>query len=516
MGEGGNYARQVEALLREYESLAKGKINLHLINPTPFSEEEYKARLFGLDGNPAFFGLIGTLAGHGAQRIESFSKDREPLLEYEISHLIHKVAHPEQPVIGVLSALPMDGEKDKKGQTLTPPWQVLQALRGHFNLVTLGPQVEHIPAHVKTLLLVDPGRLPDQALYAVDQFVLGGGKVMMFIDPQAERATAPATPSTLDGLLTAWGIHMPGRQVLADATYASTAVIHPGQAAVRHPAALTLPRAAMAQHDPATLKLHTVTVLSSGALAPLKRARTTFTPLLQSSGQAALFDATRFADAHTFGALLAEVATRDQPQVIAARLEGPAYSAFPDGLDGAKTGLQKAANIQVVVVADTDLLSDRVGAAAAGNTTFVLNTLDNLAAPHALANLRARPSNPGPPGRQQALRDAAERAYRGQVGELEQRLAQTEQEWQRLNPPTVATATQAVTSHPLLQALNKERLRLPMEIHALRQQAYGEVHALDRQVKQLTVFPVPLMLCLIALGIAQVRRRRRGGLRALY
>ncbi|KAF1030535.1 MAG: hypothetical protein GAK37_01292 [Pseudomonas sp.] len=513
-GELGHYAKRVERLLDEYKHLARGKINLHLIDPTPFSEEEYKARLFGLEGEQGFFGLIGIAAGHEAQRIESFNLDHEPLLEYEISRLLHKVAHPQQPVIGLLSALPMDGEQDKKGQTIAPPWQWVQTLRRHFNLMTLTPHTGQIPAHVKTLVLVDPGKLPERTLYAVDQFVLGGGTLLMFLDPQTE----PGAPSRLEALLAAWGVQMPAKKVLADATYASSAILAQGQPAVRHPGALTLPRQAMARHDVSTLKLRTVTVLNSGALFALKKSRTTLTPLLQSSGQAVLVDAERLAEPDRFDALINEITSRGQPHTIAARIEGPAYSAFPDGISATHQGLQKAAQIHVVVVADTALLDDRLwaatqknGAPFSDNATFVLNILDNLAAPEALASIRPRTHANRPSGRLQSLRDEAERTYREKTAELAQRLDHTEREWQRLNP-----RLETVTNNALLQALNKERLRLPMEINAVRLHAYAQVRTLELQVKVLNLVPLPLLLSLIAVGIGLARQRRRARRISLY
>jgi len=516
-----SYGKRVELLLKEYEKAAKGKINLHLIDPTPFSEDEYKARLLGLDDRQGFFGLVGTSAGHGPHSIDSFSPDRESLLEYEISHLIHKVIHPEQPVIGLISRLPMDGERDERNGVNTPPWQLLQEMRRQFNLVSLEPGIEQIPEHVKTLMVVHPGKLPDQTLYAIDQFVLGAGKLMMFIDPLVGLDAGITAPENarLEALLTAWGIQVPTNKVLADRDYATSVIMTTGQPPVRHPAALTLPRQAMARDDISTWKLHSVNVLSSGALAPAKKSRMTFTPLLQSSGQSALFDAERFALPAPFDSLINEAAARGQQQVIAARVEGPAYSAFPDGINGREANVQKSAYIHVVVVADTDLLSDRVAGmvhnnsatnrASSDNALFVLNTLDNLAAPDTLMNVLPRAGSARSLQVLQAMREDAAQAYREKSAELAQRLERTEKEWQLLNPRTISPGSQAVSSNALLQALNKERLRVPMEIHALKVQAYAQVHALERKVKLLNILPVPLILCLIAWGICLFRRRRQ-------
>lgn len=515
-----SYGKHVETLLKAYAKAAKGKINLHLIDPAPFSEEQYKAGLFGLDGTQGFFGLIGTRANQRAHRIESFIPDQEPFLEYEISHLIHKVDNPEQPIIGLISGLPMDGEWDESSQTRTPPWRLLQEVRRQFNLVSIGKDTEQIPKHVKTLMLVHPAMLSEKTLHMVDQFVIGGGKLMVFIDPLSELSAQTATTqntANLNGLLTAWGIQMQGDKVLADSIYASPVMLTEGQPAVRHPAALTLPHGALARNDVSAWKLHNVSVLSSGAITPLKKSRMTFTPLLQSSPQAALLAAARFSRPDSFASLISETASHNQRHVIAARIQGPAYSAFAKGIDDQEAGLRKAADIHVVVVADTDMLRDQVWThpqnnneqivPRSGNATFVLNVLDHLSGPDALLGIAPRTNNHRTRSVLKTMRNNAEQSYREKAAELERRLELTEKEWQLLNPPSIAFGTQEVPSNTFLQALNKERLSLPMELHALKTQAYVKVHTLERNIKLLNIVPIPLILSLIAMGISLSRQR---------
>ncbi|MDC6652486.1 Gldg family protein, partial [Leclercia adecarboxylata] len=161
-----------------------------------------------------------------------------------------------------------------------------------------------------------------------------------------------------------------------------------------------------------------VIVSSSGALSLAPKSRSLLTPLLLGSGQSALLDAKRFASATTFDSLIDETATSGQRHVIAARIEGPAYSAFPDGFKGQPPGLQKAELIQMVVVADTDLLADTLSQARPnGNAQFVLNALDNLAAPDALKRIRPRVMH-RPLHRLDQMRDQAAQAYRKNSLEL--------------------------------------------------------------------------------------------------
>lgn len=410
----------------------------------------------------------------------------------------------------------MDGNLNGRTQEATPPWQLFKEIRSQFNLMTLGSDTSRIPAHIKTLMVVQPSRLPEQALFAIDQFVLAGGKLMMFVDPLND-STADTTG--LQTLLAAWGVQMPANKVLADNLYATPVVVTSDQPPVRHPGALTLPREAMAQQDVSTWGVDSVTLLNPGTLVPLKKSRTTFTPLLQSSGQSSTFDGVRFTQPDEFASMIGEAVSRGRPNVIAARIEGPAYSAFPDASNGQKATLQKATNIHVVVIADIDMLSDRVWLAARnangqkaqrpGNARFVLNTLDNLAAPDTLSAISPRASDRQQPGLLDRLRHEAAQSYRKKAALMEQRLAQTEKEWRLLNTPSSMLETQAISSNTLLQALNKERLRLRMELHTLEKETYKSVRRLELAVVVLTTITVPLIVSLLGLGIFISRLRRQ-------
>ena len=512
-----SHGEYIALLLKAYESASKGNITLHLIDPEPFSEDEYKAQLLGLDSKQGLFGLIGTRANQEPQKIERFDPAQVEFLEYEISHLIHNVARQEQPVIGLISGLAMNGSRNERNQEIAPQWQLLKEIRSHFNLMSLGSDISRIPGNVRTLMVVQPARLPQQTLFAIDQFVLAGGKLMMFVDP-LDDLDSTADTSGQQNLLAAWGVQMQANKVLADSRYATPVVLAVGQPPIRHPGALTLPRETMAQHDISTWGVDSVTLLNSGTLTPLKKSRTTFTPLIQSSGQASTFDGTRFAQQDAFDTMISEAATRGRQNVIAARIEGPAYSAFPEGINGQEAAVKKAARIHVVLVADTDLLSDRIWLATrtangqkalrSGNARFVLNTLDNLAASDALSAISPRASDQQQPGLLDRLRNEAEQSYRKKATLLEQRLDQAEKEWQSLNTPSLISGSQAISSNTMLQALNKERLRLRMELHTLKKDAYKNVRQLELIVMLLSIITVPLIVSLLGLGIFISQRRR--------
>ncbi|MGZ9707262.1 Gldg family protein [Pseudomonas sp. GNP013] len=494
------YGERVEDLLKQYEKAAKGMLNLHIIDPAPYSEDAYKAALYGLDDQHGFLGLIGARAGIGTQRISAFNPDHEALLEYEIGHLIHTLTRSEPPTVGVLSGFKLQ----------TAAGQLLEQMQKHFKLVELSPTTGQIPSSVETMMVVHPRLLPERALYAIEQFVLRGGKLMIFVDPLSETTPSPApADSALDGILAAWGLQMPSEQMLIDNVFASSTLSGPGTTTVQQAARLNVLRQGMNTHDISSWNLSSVTVSSSGALSLIRKSHTTLTPLLQSSRRSIMLDTRRFA------ATLALESLNDanapmQSHVIAARIEGPAYSAFPDGIKGLPAGLQDATRIQVTVIADTDMLTDTVVSSTGNsNVRFVLNTLDNLAAPAALANIRPRAMNSPTPHLLEQMREVAAQSYSRNAGELERRFARTEQAWQQLSPRNTGVVTQAVDTSVQLQALNKERLRLPIEMHALKVEAYAKVLRLKRELVLLMVLAIPLPLCLIAWVLALRQRRRR-------
>src|SRR5690606_41857747 len=101
----------------------------------------------------------------------------------------------------------------------------------------------------------------DLTLHASDQFVLRGGKLLVFIDPYSEADTGDGFPldsidraSGLEPLLAAWGVRMVPDKVLADAGYGMTVSMGQGRP-VRHPAWVSLPAEALDQHDVVTADL---------------------------------------------------------------------------------------------------------------------------------------------------------------------------------------------------------------------------------------------------------------------
>lgn len=533
-----NYARRVEEMLKAYERTAGSKIKLHIVDPEPFSEDEDKAAQFGLQaipleqgGDQIYFGLAGTNSVDETQVIPFFPLDQEEFLEYEISRLVQSLAKSERPVVGVLSGLQLNGAFDMASRQPTPPWMVMEEIRQLFHIETLKNDIDQIPEQVSVLLLVHPKNLPQQTQYAIDQFVLRGGKLLAFVDPWSEADNGMAMPgepggdksSDLDTLFKAWGLRMMPGKVLGDGANGMSVSMGQDKPPARHAAWLNLPRHSLDQSDVSTGGLENITLATAGILEPLEGAKTRFLPLIQSSEYAMPFDVQRFGMLADPEELIRELKPTGERYAVAARISGPVQSAFPNGIEGHKDGLKAAENVNLIVVADTDMLSDRMWVQVqdffgqhvpqpwADNSGFAINALDNLAGSDALISVRSRGRFSRPFDVVEKLQRDAEVQFREREQELQQRLTDTEQKLASLQQgqdPAKAlelTPEQQVT----LQQFVQEKLRIRKELRDVRFQLNADIEDLGRTLKFINIALVPLVLTLGVLVLWLWRRRRQ-------
>lgn len=462
--------------------------------------------------------------------IPFFPLDQEEFLEYEVSRLVQSLAHPQRPVVGVLSGLPLNGGFDMQTQQPSSPWMVMEEIRQLFQIESLKPDVDQIPDKVSELLLVHPKNLPEQTQYAIDQFVLRGGKLLAFVDPWSEADHAMPMPGEMGGegkssdlpaLFKAWGFEMLPGKVLGDGAYAMSVSMGQGERPARHPAWLTLPRQALDPSDVATANLETLTVATAGILRPLEGAKTHFVPLIHSSEYAMPFDAQRFAMLRNPQELMGELNPSGDRYTVAARISGPAQSAFPDGIEGRKDGLKSADNINVIVVADTDMLSDRMWVQVqdffgqrvpqpwADNSAFAINALDNLSGSEALISVRSRGRFTRPFTVVEDLQRQAEARFREQEQALKQRLSETEEKLASLQNQDPAKALELTPEQQAtLQQFMQEKLRIRKELREVNYQLNADIEKLGRTLKFINIALVPLVLTLGVLLLWAWRRRR--------
>ncbi|MFL6619787.1 MAG: GldG family protein, partial [Povalibacter sp.] len=295
------YAQRVRELLEEMAQRSKGKLRLTIIDPQPFSEDEDRAAEFGLQAVPTggrgeslYFGLAGTNSTDGREVIGFFQPEKEEFLEYDVASLIHRLNNTKRAKIGLMSSLPVDASFDPSSGGMRPGWASISQLRELFDVQTLASDVTSIAADIDTVMIVHPRELSPKTQYALDQFVLRGGKLIAFMDPQSENDPQAAQmaqmggpagnrSSTLGPLLDAWGVSFDPTQVLGDRELGLTVSLQQGQPPSQHIAIVGFNRASMNSKDVVTSALDSINVMTAGALKKKDGATIDFEPMIESS-----------------------------------------------------------------------------------------------------------------------------------------------------------------------------------------------------------------------------------------
>ncbi len=532
-----DYAKRVRDLLGEYASLGHGNVVVQEIDPEPFTEAEDQAQGAGLTGAPTdsgdtvYFGLVGTNQMDGKEVIAYFSPEREQYLEYDISSLIYRLSTPKKTLVGIITSLPMEfgpGGMQAAMQGQAQPYLTYQELAQTYQTQMLPPTFNAIPKDMNVLMIAHPAELNDTQLMAIDQFVLRGGRALVFVDPVSELAQqaggnpyqpAPSPQSSnLPKLFQAWGIGFNPAKVIADRTLAQRVQTRdPTNPTALYPVWLHLGTDNFADKDPVTANLQALNLATAGALHPLKGATTTFAPLVTSSDQAALLDSAAVKATQDPQELMAEVNPTGEKFVIAARVSGEAKTAFPGA--PIKTG-----KINVVVMADSDIFDDRfwvhiqtllgkkIAAPFADNAAFVLNSVENLSGSGDLISLRTRESGQRPftvvrkiQEDAQSQFQAKEKALQQHLNETQQRLHELEQGGETQQGQVGLTPEQQKEVENFRKDLIDTRIQLRDVQHNLRK----DIDALGSELALINIAGVPVLVAVFALLLAAYRRNKR-------
>lgn len=543
------YAARVREFLEELAARSNGKIHLQVIDPQPFSDDEDRASEFGLQslqpgGDAVYFGLAGTNSTDGRTAIPSFQPDREEFLEYDVAKLINDLGTPKKPVIGVMSSLGIQGQFNPMTGQMGDPWPIYTQLEELFTVRSVTPDVDHIDKDVDVLMLVHPKQLPQKTLYAIDQFVMRGGRILLFIDPNSGADTSGQDPSNpmagmmanhssdLEPLLEDWGVEYDPSKVVGDLDLGLEVRTSMQAPPVRHIGILGLSREDMDPKDVVTASLEKINLATAGALAARPGAKTTFEPLLLSSTDAAPIPAQRF------NALTDPSTLRDgfKPTgvryALAARITGPVDSAFPQGAppDQKPAAGPPAAHltkssqpVNIVIIADTDMLMDymwvqtrevfgqRVAQAFANNGDFVANILDNLSGSNALISVRGRATFSRPFERVEALRRQADDRLRSKALELQAQLQQTEKKLTDLQSKRNDQTSLMLSpeQEAELKRFVAEKASVRKELRETQRGLNVDIDRLESWLKILNIAIAPLCVAVAGVIILSLRRRRR-------
>ena len=545
------YAARVREFLEEIAARAGGKINLHVVDPQPFSDDEDRAAEFGLQplpvgngGDSVYFGLAGTNSTDGRSAIPNFTPDREEFLEYDVAKLIQEWGTPKKPVIGLLSSIGLQGQFNPQTGQMGEPWPIYTQLQQLFNVRALTSDLDHIDKDVDVLMLVHPKQLQPKTLYGIDQFVMRGGRLLLLVDPDAGADLSgqnPANPmaaamadhsSDLEPLLATWGVDYDRTKVIGDLERGLEVRTNASSGPVRHIGILGLRRADMDPKDVVTASLESINMATVGSLSQRAGAKTTFEPLLMSSTSAEPLPAQRFhalIDPSTLRDGFKATGTR---YTIAARITGPVDSAYPNGpppdlkpVAGPPIAhLAKSSTpANIVVIADTDFLMDylwvqqrellgqRIAQAFANNGDLIANILDNLSGSSALISIRGRASFSRPFERVDALKRQADDRLRSKALELQAELQQTESKLTELQSKRNDQSSIMLSpeQEAELKRFTAEKTRVRKELRETQRGLDVDINRLGSRLKVINIAIAPLVVAIAGVVILSTRRRRR-------
>ena len=577
----GKYSTRVRDLLKEYAAIAGSKIKLELIEPVPFSDAEDQAVVSGLQGLPldrtgelVYFGLAGVNSTDDEERIPFFSPDREGFLEYDLTKLVYNLANPRRKTIGLMSALPIRGFPGTMMARLNPalarPWQMISHLQQLFDVRPLEIDIEEVSPDIDVLMVIHPAGMTERSMYAIDQYVLNGGRALMFVDPLAEVAGRSLGPgakevpvtSNLKPLLAAWGLEMDDTMAVGDLVAARR--VNAGSDTrpqpVEYPAWLALKKANFSSQDQISADIEVMNMASAGALVARSDATTTIQPLVMSSAKSALIPTEKLKNKPDFFGILKEFEPSGTPYVIAARLSGPVKTAFPAGQpdesDQDKAAREKAEKeraakaadegeplkpvvkspkpqlmeskgpIQAVVIADADMLQDRfwvqlqdvfgqtVQMPVSNNMDLVTNALDNLTGSNDLIGLRSRGVSQRPFERVVELQRDAEIRLRAKEQELQVQREQTEKKIADLQRPGQAPGQGAnVVLSPAqqeeIEKFKSELLKIRRDLRGVQLDLRKDISSLQSRLWFFNMAAIPLLVAFAAMGLSLLRIRRR-------
>jgi ABC-type uncharacterized transport system involved in gliding motility auxiliary subunit len=533
------FAQRVEDLVREFKQAGGNNVIVERYNPRPDSEEEDAAQLDGIEpqqlqsGEQFYLGVAVSQLDR-KQAIASISPQRERLLEYDLIRAVSRVASAERPKIGLMAGLPVLGEKfNPYTRQSSEPWVLASELKREFEVKEVSISAKEIDKDINVLLLIHP-RLgaPPTLEYALDQFVLRGGKLIAFVDPYAyfdqQQPMMPGMPpepssSTLPTLFKAWGVEMDPGKVISDVVFGS------GGGARYTPTVLSLNRTALSRDDVVTSSIETLLYAFGGAFQVKPVEGIKVTELIKSSPNSMLVEnmnATKSGDEAT-----RSFKPSGQPMPLAVRLTGKFKTAFPDGLSvdkkpvaGTPALRESSAENSVILVADVDLLADgaavdvqdvfgrRVVVPSNGNLALAMGMVEQLAAGDDLISLRSRTASFRPLTVVRELEAEAQKEYFGKIQALEDELQKTTAKLQELQKGQKQGSGGQQILNPEQQA-ELERFRKTvaegrLALKEVRKNLRQDAEALVFWTKVANIALMPLLVAVLGLALALVRRRR--------
>ena len=545
------YAQRIDDLLSEYKQASHGKIKVEKYDPTPDSDAEDNAHINGIDGQPTspmggdkfYLGISISMLDEKVA-IPWLSPDREKLLEYDITRAIARVINPKPATIGVMSALPVFGNQmppqlaRRMGRQNQDPYVFLTELKKDFTVKEVPMSTDKIDDDISVLLVVHPRDISDSAQYAIDQFVLRGGRLIAFLDPHAyfdqkqdqmsQVIGESSGQSSLEKLLKAWGLEMDQNKVAADMTYGNT---HNQNM----PTVIMLPKEGINQDDIATSQADAIVMAFAGAFTGKVADGLKETVLLKTSPRSQLVDGV----IASIGGdnIMKDFKPSNINYALAVRLTGKFKTAFPAGkpakadtkdskdkpADTEKGLTEGAKEAAVILVADSDMLNDQVCVQVQdilgykliqpknGNLALVQNFVENLAGDSDLISMRSRASVGRPFTKLLDMDAAASSKFQAKLKELEDKKGETERKISELQQKKEGSQQKFILSpeqQKELENFRKANVDINKQLKQVRKDLSREKEAVQFHTKMWNIFAMPVAVAIAGVVLAVVKRKK--------
>ena len=539
-----NYGVRVRDMLEEFTAHANGKLILNIIEPETFSEAEDQAVASGLrtvsvnaTSDRVYFGLVGANSTDDEKVIPFFQSNRESALEYDLTKLVYNLAYPDKRVVGIYSQLPMISSR---GDKTTETWTIINALKEFFEVVNLNENIEALNEKIDVLMLVHPKKIKRENLYIIDQYLLKGGKAIIFLDPLAEQdrtqpdATTPDVMpilySYLDELLEKWGIEIAKEKIVADINAAMRvqASSPRGPQEIDYLPWLRLTEKNFNVDDFSTSELNLIHMGTVGSIEIIEEEKLEITPLIESSKQSTKLERDLILFQRDPTVILSNFKSDDKKLLIAARLKGRAESVFLEDQKNNDEIIKDDSfvdegDLNVILVSDTDILADHfwirkqdmlgvsVPQPVSNNGDFVINSIENLSGNTDLISLRGRGKYSRPFVKVETIRKKAESKFREREKELQVTLEETEKKIRNLQQEQ-GNEKSYLLNNKLTAEIEKfrnQRLTTRKELRSVQHDLRKNIEKLGAQLRFINIGLIPLLITLLALVIGIYRANKR-------
>jgi len=458
-----------------------------------------------------------------------------------------------------------------QGQQPSPPWTIVEHLRKQYEVRSVPTDVNDVNEfnNVDILLVIHPKDLPEKTLFAIDQYMLKGGRAVVCVDPYcfSDRPAGPMQMqgqqkqnSDLEPLLRTWGLAMPADTFAGDRALAIAASISRNQRPEKIIGYLGLTADCFNHSAVITAELNEARMLFAGALeevndvtpaprdpnnpepkakaSPLTLKRT---PLVMTTAKGNTW---RTSGPYELAypnpaALMQKFTDGDRPVSMGYLVTGRFTTAYPEGIEVEAdekdpndpnstrkvkkqiAGLTEArADGALVVFSDVDFLSNEMayqstffGNMVVGdNSALLMNAVDDLGGSSDLISIRSRGNFRRPFVVVDQIEAQAEKETAEEVAKLNAEITGYNSELQQL-VSSAKEDDQEVVGSTLVQKRRDIELKIraaQRQLNEVKLKRREKIEHLGQRLRQANMLAAPaaILLAAVLLGIRRGARKR--------